>query len=426
MLDQILHDLQRPDPPPLIVIDPKGLRVERLARLAVFDPDHGRLRDRLIIFDPKDIREGYAPALNMFQVQSLPYPTPVLEQLSTTVIDLFSYLFKASDYELTATQKPVFDFLAPLMMSVPDASLNSMISILGAADDADWRQYIDRQEESVREFFQDSFFHPREMTETKKQVRRRLRSLLARRPRRYILNAPRLGFDPIDILQNRKILLINTGMTQLDIPTSQLFGKIFIALLYGAVLARNHFPQSAWHPAFMYVDEFPQYADEIKMPEVLQLSREFHFGCILAIQTKAGLTEKIMDLICGNCSIKLVGAIGGRDVPFFKRDLDAADERVIQQQQHLYVENVKTSFACLATGVTLGGPASLEIKFDEFEKQPCMSEQVYQKLRRLNRERYCVPISTGSVPNEAPSPDIAPEPSAPSYTGDAGDPSETL
>jgi hypothetical protein len=52
----ILADLDQDDPPGMVVIDskagPKDL-LQRIARLDVFHPDHGRLRDRLVIIDPR-------------------------------------------------------------------------------------------------------------------------------------------------------------------------------------------------------------------------------------------------------------------------------------------------------------------------------------------------------------------------------------
>src|ERR1700692_4784690 len=54
----ILDDLAKPNPPAIVVIDPKGLMVERIARLAAIP------RDRLVIVDPTS---EPLPALNMFE-----------------------------------------------------------------------------------------------------------------------------------------------------------------------------------------------------------------------------------------------------------------------------------------------------------------------------------------------------------------------
>jgi hypothetical protein len=58
----ICRDLLSNFVPGLVVIDSKGDMIPRLAKLDVFHPEHGVLKDRLIIIDPKD-----EPHLSMFQ-----------------------------------------------------------------------------------------------------------------------------------------------------------------------------------------------------------------------------------------------------------------------------------------------------------------------------------------------------------------------
>ena len=57
----ILHDIHKPNPPCIILIDPKNLVIPKLSKLAFFDPDNGPLKDRLIVVSPE-----YKPAINIF------------------------------------------------------------------------------------------------------------------------------------------------------------------------------------------------------------------------------------------------------------------------------------------------------------------------------------------------------------------------
>ena len=59
--DQIVADLSRPDPPAMVVVDPKGIMVRRIQQLALFDPDTGPLSERLIIINPEDMRLPAGP-----------------------------------------------------------------------------------------------------------------------------------------------------------------------------------------------------------------------------------------------------------------------------------------------------------------------------------------------------------------------------
>ena len=60
--------LQSEKPPSIILIDSTGDFLQKIQKLALFDPDKGRLKDRLVIIDPED---KDPPALNMFDVSAL-------------------------------------------------------------------------------------------------------------------------------------------------------------------------------------------------------------------------------------------------------------------------------------------------------------------------------------------------------------------
>ena len=50
----------------MVIIDSQGDMLRAISRLDLFNPEHGALRDRLIIVDPTDV--DHPPALNMFDV----------------------------------------------------------------------------------------------------------------------------------------------------------------------------------------------------------------------------------------------------------------------------------------------------------------------------------------------------------------------
>ncbi len=62
----ILHDLHSEDRPALIIIDSQGDLINKISRLALFDPDDGPLAGRLVLISPKDIK--HPPAVNIFDV----------------------------------------------------------------------------------------------------------------------------------------------------------------------------------------------------------------------------------------------------------------------------------------------------------------------------------------------------------------------
>src|SRR5215831_12411815 len=89
------------DPPANLIIDPKGLMIERLARLCMFTT---HLRDRIVIVDPFD-----APALNMFDACG---------QNPAQIAAHFSYIFSSTNLKLTGQQELCFSFCVMLLFRI--------------------------------------------------------------------------------------------------------------------------------------------------------------------------------------------------------------------------------------------------------------------------------------------------------------------
>src|SRR5262249_47678009 len=88
------------DPPAYIIIDPKGLMVERISRRAIFNQSY---KDRIIILDPFD-----RPALSLFRTQG---------RDPAQLISDFSYIFSTTRQKLTGKQAACFAFCARLLFN---------------------------------------------------------------------------------------------------------------------------------------------------------------------------------------------------------------------------------------------------------------------------------------------------------------------
>src|ERR1041385_4650234 len=109
--DLILKDA----PPAYIIIDPKGLMVDRLSKLTLFSEEQ-YYKDKLVIIDPLD-----APQLSLFKT---------LERDPAQLISDFSYIFSTTKQKLTGKQASCFGFCARLLFNVPNANLETLLDLL--------------------------------------------------------------------------------------------------------------------------------------------------------------------------------------------------------------------------------------------------------------------------------------------------------
>jgi hypothetical protein len=136
----ILHDLQSPDPPALVIVDSQTDLISKLSHLALFDPETGPLADRLLYITPRDIK--HPPALNIFDVNRERlggYDEATKEQVTAGVIQTFDYLFGGLlGADLTAKQGVFFRFVARLMLALPETLGRNatILDFLNLMDDA--------------------------------------------------------------------------------------------------------------------------------------------------------------------------------------------------------------------------------------------------------------------------------------------------
>jgi hypothetical protein len=199
----ILADLSKPDPPAIIVIDPKGFMVERISKLALFVPGEP-LYERLVIIDANDP----LPALNLFQQPD--------KGTENQVISNFAYIFSQAKSPLTAKMAPVFGFAVRLMFAVPNANIFTLMDLFDdSPKERKFQRYIDRlSDEGARRFFANDFYASN-YVETRQQIKARLYEIISRPEIIRMFNAPVCKLDMFDAIQKRKIVLVNTGRLKL-------------------------------------------------------------------------------------------------------------------------------------------------------------------------------------------------------------------
>jgi flagellar biosynthesis GTPase FlhF len=332
----ILQDLNRSNPPGMLIIDPKGTMVANIARLHVFNPENGRLRDRLIILDTTDTQSP--PALNMFVDRDAAH--------RNQIISLLEYVFSSKDFKLTQKQSVGFAFLARLMFAIPEANLHTFLDVVDERvkkmEQSQFAAHMMSLDATAQRFFKNDFYD--EFSETKGQIKSRLYMILKSTELDAIFNARSSTIDWYQCIQERKIVLVNTGMDDLGQDASQLFGRYIIASVIAAGGIRRKLPDDQKPPFFVHIDEAQLYVDENKTQEMLSIARDSHIGCTLAHQqmVAAQLTDNIRNSISTNTSIKFAAAVASQDLNNAARDLRCEPEFIANQD----VRNGHANFAC--------------------------------------------------------------------------------
>jgi DNA helicase HerA-like ATPase len=374
LLQRMIHEdllAAREDGRSVVVIDSQGDLINKLVRLDLFDPDEpGSLADRLVLIDPSDIE--HPAALNLFDphLERLATYRPVdRERVLNGVVELYEAMFgDMLGAELTQKQGVVFRYLARLMVTIPGATIYTLMQLM--EDGRAFKPQMAELEGSARYFFETEFFHP-SFAATKKQILRRLWGVLSTPAFERMFAQPTNKLDLFEATREGKIILISTAKDLLKRDGSALLGRFFINMLAQSALERSVLPAHERTPTFVYVDEAQEYFDE-SVATILQQARKYRIGLVLAHQSLDQAAPGLRSALFSNTSLKCAGGVSAKDARALADELHTTPEFIESMRRR----GGRTEFATWIKHWTHGA-VRLSVPLGYLERQPTLSEEAY-------------------------------------------------
>lgn len=388
----------------VVVIDSQGDLIRKLSNLELFSPYvGGGLGERLVLIDPSDVERP--AALNLFDAhlnRIRAYSPADRERVLNGVVELYETFFDALlGAELTQRQNVVFRYIARLMLTIPEATIDTLMRLM--EDGRPFKSYMEKLEGSAKRFFETEFFSP-SFTATKSQILKRLWGVLSTPAFERMFAQKENKLDLFEAMNEGKIILVNTAKDLLKEEGSQLFGRFFIAMLSQAALERSTIPEAKRTPTFVYVDEAHEYFDD-RIETILNQARKYKVGLTLAHQNLDQLSPRLRSALLTNTSMKCVGGVSAKDAHTLSDELHTTAEFIDGMRR----KGPKTEFAVWVKHETPHA-IRLTVPLGFLERQHTLDEEDYAVLLERNRERYCGTI--GEAP-ALPVLEIAETPIAP-------------
>jgi len=436
LLQRLIHDdlvKAVEDGRSVVVIDSQGDLIQKLLRLELFSPDaEAGLADRLVLVDPSDIE--FPAALNLFDAhldRTEGYSAVDRERVLNGVVELYETFFGAMlGAELTQKQGVIFRYLARLMITIPGATLHTLMQVM--EDGAPFKLHMDQLQGSARHFFATEFFAP-SFSATKKQILRRLWGVLSTPAFERMFMQRENKLDLYAAMNAGKIILVSTAKDLLKQDGSALLGRFFIAMIAQAALERSAIPADQRTPTFVYIDEAQEYfGDDVET--ILNQARKYRVGLTLAHQTLDQLSPRLRAALHANTSLKFAGGVSARDARAFADELHTTPEFIEGMRRR----RDRTEFATWLKNMTPSA-VRLTTPLGYLERQPTSNGEAFERLIETNRARYCgqpieavaqtvfsPPSEEGGIatrpPRKAPTSSIVPSEVAPSPAGPAAPP----
>jgi Helicase HerA, central domain len=130
---------------------------------------------------------------------------------------------------------------------------------------------------------------------------------------RNIIGQTKSAFDLRDIMDNKKILLVNLSKGRTGELNSKLLGMVFVMKFQAAAMSRSDIPEDERIDFSLYVDEFQNFSTD-SFATIMSEARKYHLNLIVANQFTTQLTTEIRDSVFGNIGTIVSFRIGQNDL----------------------------------------------------------------------------------------------------------------
>ncbi len=274
-------------------VDPHGDTVEEL--LEYIPPNR---IDDVVYFNPTDVNNPVG--FNMLELKD----KSQRDLIADGVVEVFKKQFGDSwgprlQYILTNT-----------IATALEAQGTTLLAIIRLLVDSNYRKFILKQVDDpilykfwVEEFSQMSQ-NNRLLTESVSPIQNKVGRFISSAVIRNIIGQVKSTIDLRDIMDNRKILLVNLAQGKLGEETASLLGGMIITRLQATAMERVDMLAEDRKDFFLYVDEFQNFATE-SFAKILSEARKYKLNLTMTNQYIDQLPLTVRQAIFGN-----VGTIG--------------------------------------------------------------------------------------------------------------------
>ena len=322
-------------------IDPHGTDIEEV--LGASPPE--REQD-IIYFDPS--RMDRVVGLNMLEYD---YSKP--EQKTFVVNELFSIfqkLYGANPESMGPMFEQYFRNSALLVMEDPDSG-NTLMDISRVMADARFRRMKLEKATNpvVVQFWREIATKAGgegALENIVPYITSKIDPLTANDYLRPIIGQQKSSFNFRQIMDERKILLVNLSKGRLGELNANLIGMIFVGKILMAALSRVDDPTASFAPFYLHIDEF-QNISTPSIASILSEARKYKLGLAVAHQFIAQLDPVIKDAVFGNVGSMAVFRVGNEDA----QALENQFHPTFSVQDIMNIPNFKAYVRILANGV---------------------------------------------------------------------------
>ncbi len=349
-------------------VDPHGDTVEDL--LDHIPPNRV---DDVIYFNPTDVE--HPVGFNLLELKD----KSQRDLIADGVVEVFKKQFGTSwgprlQYILTNTAATALE-----------AQGTTLLAVLRMLTDNAYRKFILKQvnDPILYKFWTEEFAqmaqNPRLLAEAVAPIQNKVGRFVSSAVTRNIIGQVKSTIDLREIMDNRKILLVNLAQGRLGEETASLLGGMIITRLQATAMERVDMPESERKDFFLYVDEFQNFATD-SFAKILSEARKYHLNLTMTNQYIDQLPLTVRQAIFGNVGTLGSFVVSQGDASILEKEFApvvSSDDLVSLDSHAMYIKlcidgMTSVPFSC----------RSLPVRYQKFD---CKEEII-----KRSREKYGV------------------------------------
>ncbi len=359
------------------ILDPHGDLINDL--LSIIPKE--RFED-VILFDPGEIE--WPVGLNMLEYdpQKPEQKTFIINEL----VEIFDQL-----YNLAQTGGPMFEqYLRNSLMLLMDdpAEEATLVEVPRVFSDANYRHYLlDKCKNALTVNFwlkeAEKAGGEASLANIVPYITSKFNVFLSNDYLRPIIAQKKSSFNFREIIDKKKIFLVNLSKGKLGEINSRLLGMLVVGKLFMAALSRVDIEENKRVDFYLYLDEF-QNVTTRTISQILSEARKYRLSLTLAHQFIAQIDEKISNAVFGNVGNKVIFRISTDDAKKISSEFEPflkVPDFIQLDNFHAYVSLIINGQIALPFNIATFPPEKGD--FSQVKTIKLLSQKKYSRSRQM-------------------------------------------
>lgn len=202
------------------------------------------------------------------------------------------------------------------LLAYPDSTLLGVNRMLS---DKNYRKKVvdNIDDPSVKAFWTDEFakYNERYMQEAGDAIKNKIGQFTSNPLIRNIIGQPKSSFDVRQLMDEKKILIVNLSKGRVGEQNANLLGGMLITKIYLAAMSRADLSagdMQAVPPYYLFVDEFQSFVNE-SFQDILSEARKYKLNLTIAHQYIDQMPEEVRSAVFGNVGTTVAFRVGPFD-----------------------------------------------------------------------------------------------------------------